>query len=89
MTQIKPFKGYYYNKEKVGDISKVVCPPYDIISKEDQIRLQSLSPLNFVNIILGQEKTRDNRYDNKGQQRNESLIRTESEPDGDRQKEVG
>jgi uncharacterized protein (DUF1015 family) len=28
----KPFKGIVYNKEKIDDISRVVCPPYDVIS---------------------------------------------------------
>ena len=28
----KPFNGILYNKEKIDDISRVVCPPYDVIS---------------------------------------------------------
>jgi len=28
----KPFGGILYNKEKIADISRVVCPPYDVIS---------------------------------------------------------
>jgi uncharacterized protein (DUF1015 family) len=28
----KPFSGILYNKEKIADISRVVCPPYDVIS---------------------------------------------------------
>jgi len=28
----KPFNGILYNKEKIDDISHVVCPPYDVIS---------------------------------------------------------
>ncbi|MDR2018194.1 MAG: DUF1015 domain-containing protein [Syntrophobacterales bacterium] len=28
----KPFKGIFYNKEKIGDIASCVCPPYDVIS---------------------------------------------------------
>jgi len=31
-TFTKPFSGILYNKEKIGDISRVVCPPYDVIS---------------------------------------------------------
>lgn len=28
----KPFRGILYNKEKINDISRTVCPPYDVIS---------------------------------------------------------
>jgi len=28
----KPFNGILYNKTKIDDISRVVCPPYDVIS---------------------------------------------------------
>ena len=31
-TFTKPFNGILYNKEKIDDISRVVCPPYDVIS---------------------------------------------------------
>jgi uncharacterized protein (DUF1015 family) len=31
-TFTKPFSGILYNKEKISDISRVVCPPYDVIS---------------------------------------------------------
>jgi uncharacterized protein (DUF1015 family) len=31
-TYTKPFSGILYNKEKIADISRVVCPPYDVIS---------------------------------------------------------
>jgi len=31
-TFTKPFSGILYNKEKINDISRVACPPYDVIS---------------------------------------------------------
>lgn len=65
MTQIKPFKGIHYNAEKVGDFSKVVCPPYDVISKEEQVRLHHLHPNNFIHVLLGLERENDNERDNK------------------------
>jgi len=34
MADIKPFKGLYYNSDKV-DLKKVVMPPYDIIKDKD------------------------------------------------------
>jgi len=65
MTQIKPFKGVYFNSEKVGDLSQVVCPPYDVISTEEQNEFHNKHPQNFIRVLLGIEKSRDNRYDNK------------------------
>jgi uncharacterized protein (DUF1015 family) len=29
---LKPFKGILFNKEKIGDITSCVCPPYDVIT---------------------------------------------------------
>jgi uncharacterized protein (DUF1015 family) len=52
MVAIKPFKGYRYDVE---DISKVICPPYDVISKDHQKTLLELSPHNFVRLILGDD----------------------------------
>ncbi len=65
MTQIKPFKAVYFNSEKVGDIGQVACPPYDVVSPAEQMHLHSRHPQNFIRILLGQEKPKDNRYDNK------------------------
>ncbi len=65
MTQIKPFKAVLYNKEKITDFAKVVCPPYDVISPKEQVEFHNLSPYNFIHILLGLDKTGDDRYDNK------------------------
>src|SRR3989338_2674380 len=65
MTQIKPFQAVHYNPEKIKNISQVVCPPYDVISKEQQIRLHNASPYNFVHIDLGKDQPRDNDTDNR------------------------
>ncbi|MFA5059124.1 MAG: DUF1015 domain-containing protein [Candidatus Omnitrophota bacterium] len=65
MTQIKGFKAVYYDKEKAGDLSAVVCPPYDVISAKEQTEFYNASPHNFIRIDLGQEKSGDDRYDNK------------------------
>lgn len=52
MAQIYPFRGLRYNKEKVGDISQVVSPPYDVISPADEAALLARSPYNAVHIDL-------------------------------------
>ncbi len=55
MIHIAPFKGVFYNQKKVRDLAKVIAPPYDVISKEDQDRLYKRSPYNFVRLDLSQE----------------------------------
>ena len=65
MTYIKPFKGFHYNKEKVEDLGKVLCPPYDVISPEEQNFYHALHPYNFIQLILGKDKETDSKSDNK------------------------
>ncbi|MFA5088143.1 MAG: DUF1015 domain-containing protein [Candidatus Omnitrophota bacterium] len=65
MTQIKPFKAICYDPEKVGDLSRVVCPPYDVISPEQQNRYHAASPYNFIHVLLGKDKPKDDEHENK------------------------
>ncbi|MEW6102090.1 MAG: DUF1015 domain-containing protein [Candidatus Omnitrophota bacterium] len=62
MAKIKPFKAVVYNQEKVKDLSNVLCPPYDVISQAGQRRYQSLSPYNFIHILLGRDIPGDDKY---------------------------
>lgn len=54
MIRIAPFRGILYNAKKVRDPAKVVAPPYDVISPEEQERLYRKSPQNVVRLILNQ-----------------------------------
>ena len=65
MTQIKPFRAVIYNKDKVHDMAKVVCPPYDVISPKQQDMYHSSSPYNFIRVELGKDKPTDDRQENK------------------------
>src|SRR3990167_3646528 len=55
MVQITPFRGILYNQKKIRDLSKVIAPPYDVITPEEHDRLYRKSPYNFVRLILSQE----------------------------------
>jgi len=55
MLHIAPFRGVFYNPKKFRDLSKVIAPPYDVISKEEQEKLYKKSPHNFVRLDLSQE----------------------------------
>ncbi len=65
MPGIKPFKAYFYNKNKIKDFSEVVTPPYDVISQDQLTDLQNLSPYNFTHIDLAKEKPGDDKDNNK------------------------
>lgn len=64
MSGIKPFKAVLYNKDKIGNITKVVSPPYDVITPEQQADLHALSPYNFTHIDLAKEKPNDTKENN-------------------------
>lgn len=55
MTEIQPFKAIIYNPEKVKDLIRVVCPPYDVISPSRQQYYHDLSPHNLIHILLGKD----------------------------------
>jgi len=55
MIRIAPFRGLFYNQKKFRDLSKVIAPPYDVISKDKQEKLYKKSPHNFVRLDLSQE----------------------------------
>ena len=59
MAEIKPFRGVVYDPEKVGDMAKVMAPPYDVISPDFQDRLYSRHPNNIVRLILGKSTPGD------------------------------
>ncbi|MCX5749887.1 MAG: DUF1015 domain-containing protein [Candidatus Saganbacteria bacterium] len=65
MVEIKPFKGIIYDKEKVRDVSKVISPPYDVISEEEQEKYYSKDEHNIVRIILGKKTEHDNESENR------------------------
>jgi uncharacterized protein (DUF1015 family) len=55
MVRIAPFRGVFYNHKKIRDLAKVITPPYDVISPEEQEKLCRKSPYNFVRLDLSRE----------------------------------
>ncbi len=62
MSQIKPFKAVVYNQERIKDLSRVVCPPYDVISPSRQQYYHDLDPHNLIHILLGKDVPGENKY---------------------------
>lgn len=65
MAEIHPFQGVRYNQQLIKDLSTVICPPYDIISPQQQEQLYKCSTYNFVRIEYNRELPQDNGNDNR------------------------
>jgi uncharacterized protein (DUF1015 family) len=50
ILKTKPFKGILFNREKIGDIGRCVCPPYDVIG--DPAPYYERSPHNAIRLEL-------------------------------------
>ncbi len=88
MAQVKPFKGIRYNPSKVEDYSKVICPPYDVISPSEQEAYYAKSEYNFIRIEYTKNETGEEKTDSKYAQAlktlenwlDEGILMQDSEP---------
>lgn len=66
MANVIPFKALRYNTEKIGDLSAVTTPPYDIISPEEQENFYKANPDNVIRLEYGKiyddDTEENNRY---------------------------
>ncbi|MBI4594871.1 MAG: DUF1015 domain-containing protein [Candidatus Tectomicrobia bacterium] len=65
MPHILPFRGTFYNKEKLSNLFSVLAPPYDVISPEEQDDLYATDEYNIIRIILGKDYPEDNHAENR------------------------
>jgi uncharacterized protein (DUF1015 family) len=79
MAILAPFKGLTYNFQRFDDISKLVAPPYDVISEKEQELYYQTHPYNVIRLILGKKKMGDSDWDNRYTRAADSLKRWESE----------
>lgn len=59
MAEVTPFRGIRYNPEKIEDMSKVVTPPYDVISTREQAAFHASHPHNIIRLILNMPTSAD------------------------------
>ena len=52
MADIVPFLGIRYDPVRVGDLSRVLAPPYDVIGEAERAALEARHPQNVVRIEL-------------------------------------
>jgi uncharacterized protein (DUF1015 family) len=64
MAQIVPFKGILYSKKMINDISKVVSPPYDVISEEKRQVLYDRHEKNVVRLDFNRPEQGDSEMAN-------------------------
>jgi len=65
VANILPFRGIFYNREKIKELWRVLAPPYDIISGEAQERYYEMSQYNVIRLILGKDFPGDNETNNR------------------------
>lgn len=65
MPELRPFKGIRYSSQ--GEISRLVCPPYDVISPVEQQRLHELHPNNAARLELAEPRATENKYAHVGE----------------------
>ena len=65
MADILPFIGIRYNSQLIGNLSKVIAPPYDVISPEMQDDLYARHEFNVVRLELAKEEPADDGFSNK------------------------
>jgi uncharacterized protein (DUF1015 family) len=54
MADVQPLRALHYDLLRVGPLSDLVAPPYDVIDAEQRARLAARSPYNVVEIDLPQ-----------------------------------
>ncbi len=57
--RVSPFTGIYYNPKKLPNLSDLITPPYDVISKSDEKKYFERSPYNFAHLILAKKENED------------------------------
>lgn len=65
MATVRPFHGITFDPTRVPDLSRVTCPPYDVISPADRDELYDRDPYNIVRIVSGREEAGDDAAQNK------------------------
>jgi uncharacterized protein (DUF1015 family) len=65
MAEIHPFRALRFDITEVGDLSQVVCPPYDVIDPAFQQRLHETSPFNIIRLEYGLDASGDDATHNK------------------------
>ena len=64
MAIIKPFKRLHY-AGGTGCLERLIAPPYDVISPEQQAAFYEAHERNIIRVVLGKQYTEDSETDNR------------------------
>ncbi|MFI1440081.1 DUF1015 domain-containing protein [Streptomyces fructofermentans] len=83
--ELAPFRGLRYDPDRVGSLSAVTSPPYDVVVRPDGLHhLESADPHNIVRLILPQATTASVRNeqaaDTLDRWLSEGVLTTDTEP---------
>jgi uncharacterized protein (DUF1015 family) len=59
--EVSPFRGIRYNQRVVGDLAQIICPPYDVITPEQQRLYYKKSDYNAIQLEFPEPTT--DRYE--------------------------
>ncbi len=63
MADVRPFRGLRFDPGQVSDLGRVLCPPYDVMTAEDERRYRDHHPNNAVQIEMSTASVSgDDRY---------------------------
>ena len=65
MADIRALRAFRYDLGRVGALSDVIAPPYDVIDPTLQQALYDRSPHNVIRLILNKEEPTDTEADNR------------------------
>lgn len=85
MADIQAFRGLRYDLGRVGSLSEVVAPPYDVIDSEHQDELYKINEHNVVRLILnrgdslvGDQTIYDRAVEHLKTWRRDGILKTEN-----------
>lgn len=65
MAAIHPFKTVHYNENLSAELARLITPPYDIISPEEQDGFYQAHPSNIIRLVLGKQASDDSDTNNR------------------------
>src|SRR5262245_43114168 len=65
MADIRAFRGFRYDLGRVGALSDVIAPPYDVIDAALQQKLYAASEYNAIKLELTRDEPTDDESNNK------------------------
>ena len=83
MAVVAPFAGLRYDAARIGDVGRVLAPPYDVIGEAERAALEEQHPQNVVRVELPRGET-DARYAEAarllGTWQGEGILRPDAKP---------